>query len=168
MLIYVVNTTYTQLMEELEGIIAEINSLSSGITLRRVSTQAESNYLIYFGNRTTYYTQYEPAVASLVEANYGVFWVNWDGRYRIYRGSMYVDTERTEHIDCQKHLLREELTQSLGMMQDTDDYPSSIFYQSWTCSPRYSDLDKQLIRWQLSPSIKPGMTREDLLSLWGY
>nr|WKN34881.1 DUF2927 domain-containing protein [Tunicatimonas sp. TK19036] len=168
MRIYVVDTTYTELMDELDGVMAEINALSGGITLQRVSTQDESNYLIYFGDRRTYTRKYEPSASPLVEDNYGVFWIYWDDEYQIYQGSMYVDMERTQETNCQKHLLREELTQSLGLMQDSDDYPTSIFYQQWTCLPRYADIDKQLIRWQLSPDIEAGMRRDDLLALWGF
>lgn len=165
-LIYVADTSYPELMEELKTIISEINDLSTTIALRQVATRAESNYLIYFGDAQTYSQQYEPAAASLVEDNWGVFWIYWDRSYRIFRGSMYVDTERTESLDCQKHLLREELTQSLGLMQDTDDYPNSIFYQSWTCGPQYADIDKELIRWQLSDDITAGMTHSEIIARW--
>lgn len=164
--IFVVDTTYAELMEELDRIVTEINDLSTTITLRQVATRAESNYLIYFGNAQTYATGYEPAAAPFVEDNLGLFWIYWDGSYRIKRGSMYVDTERTQSLDCQRHLLREELTQSLGLMQDTNDFPASIFYQRWTCEPQYADIDKQLIRWQLSEEIEAGMNRADIIALW--
>ncbi|WKN41739.1 DUF2927 domain-containing protein [Tunicatimonas pelagia] len=164
--IFVVDTTYTELMQELNQIIAEINDLSTTISLNLVATRTESNYLIYFGDAQTYATEYEPAAAPLVEENWGIFWIYWNAGYSINRGSMYVDTERTESLVCQKHLLREELTQSLGLMQDTNDFLASIFYQPWTCTPRYADIDEQLIRWQLSEEIKTGMNRTDIITLW--
>ncbi|MEM9674557.1 MAG: DUF2927 domain-containing protein [Bacteroidota bacterium] len=166
--IFVVDTTYSELMDELDQIVDEINDLSATVTLRRAKTRVESNYLIYFGNTLTYATDYEPAAASLVEreTNKGAFWIYWDGNYRIIRGSMYVNTEREQLLNCQKHTLREEITQSLGLMQDTDDFPTSIFYQSRSCGTQYADIDKQLIRWQLSEEIKAGMNRSDIVALW--
>lgn len=75
-------------------------------------------------------------------------------------------TERTGSPDCRKHLLREELTQSFGLMKDTNDHLGSIFYQPWTCDTRYADIDLQLIHWQLSDEIKAGMTRSDIIAVW--
>ena len=59
---------------------------------------------------------------------------------------MYVDLERTgDNFEAQKHLLREELTQSLGLFNDSWKYPESIFYQGWSTVTEYSDMDKRLI-----------------------
>jgi hypothetical protein len=59
---------------------------------------------------------------------------------------MYVDIERTKSRDAQRHLLREELTQSLGLINDTYDYPESIFYQGWTETTEYAPIDRELIQ----------------------
>ena len=45
-----------------------------------------------------------------------------------------------------KHLLREELTQSLGFFNDSWLYPESIFYQGWTDVTEYSEMDKEIIK----------------------
>jgi hypothetical protein len=58
---------------------------------------------------------------------------------------MYVDLYRANEIDEQKHLLREELTQSLGLVNDSWKYKNSIFYQGWTTTTEYSDIDRELI-----------------------
>jgi hypothetical protein len=59
---------------------------------------------------------------------------------------MYVDVERTSfNYDAQKHLLREELTQSLGLLNDSWKYPESIFYQGWTTTTEFTEMDKRLI-----------------------
>jgi hypothetical protein len=67
-------------------------------------------------------------------------------------------------MNCKKHLLREELTQSLGMTNDFDDdmlekdEKGSIFNQKYHCNPRYIDLDKRIISTFLSPTIKANYT----------
>ena len=69
---------------------------------------------------------------------------------------MYIDIFRADFIE-QKHLLREELTQSLGLARDSDRYVNSIFQSSWTQTLRYSDLDKDLIRLLYHPKMSTGL-----------
>ena len=57
---------------------------------------------------------------------------------------MYVDIYRANDQE-QKHLLREELTQSLGLFNDSYKYPESIFYQDWTTTTEYAQIDRELI-----------------------
>jgi hypothetical protein len=49
-------------------------------------------------------------------------------------------------VEAQKSVLREELTQSLGLCNDSWEYPNSIFYQGWSTNTEYSDLDKEIIQ----------------------
>jgi hypothetical protein len=58
---------------------------------------------------------------------------------------MYVDIIRAKEDDAQKHLLREELTQSLGLFNDSYKYDNSIFYQGWTTTTEYAPIDRELI-----------------------
>ena len=58
---------------------------------------------------------------------------------------MYIDTQRPD-VSGQKHLLREELTQSLGLANDSYLFDDSIFQQSWTNVTKYSQMDKDIIR----------------------
>ena len=48
-------------------------------------------------------------------------------------------------LNEKKHLLREEVTQSLGLFNDSWSYSNSIFYQGWTEVTEFSDLDKKII-----------------------
>jgi len=162
--IFVPDTTYPQLMEELTSIIDEINDLSSTILLRRVNSMETSNYVIYFGDAGTYVSDYESNAAGFVDDNWGYFYIYWDS-FEINRGSMYVDVTRAEETECRKHLLREELTQSLGLMNDTDDYTNSIFFQSWTCTTSYAELDRKMIDYILRPELQPGMTEEEVIAV---
>ncbi|MDX1618398.1 MAG: DUF2927 domain-containing protein, partial [Balneolaceae bacterium] len=157
--IYLPVTAYPELNKELDRIIDELNNLSEKITLDRVDSRSESNFIVFFGNSDTYVSDYEPNAAGRTEANYGLFWTHWDGRYRINEGSLYVDMFRVEDPERRKHLLREELTQAPGLMNDTDRYPESIFYGSWTCTTSYSEMDRQVIKFFLSSGDKAGMGR---------
>lgn len=146
---------------ELDKIINEINDLSESIQLSRTTSKDKANYQIYFGTGEQY-SQIEPNAKAYVDNNFGLLWVYWNANNEIYQGSMYVDIERTGDQDAQKHLLREELTQSLGLLNDSYKYSESIFYQDWTQTTEYSELDKQLIKVLYSKEIKPGMTQQQV------
>lgn len=163
--IYVPDTSYPELMEELDRVIKELNNYSEGISLKQVSEQSESNYIIYFGDADTYVSEYESNAEDHIENNYGLFWIYWNSGYEINEGSMYVDVYRTEDLDCQKHLLREELTQSLGLMNDSDKYSDSIFYKDWTCNTSYSEMDEKVIETFQSSDIEAGMERKEVTNM---
>jgi hypothetical protein len=64
----------------------------------------------------------------------------------VAEGLMYVDVTRASNDEnAQKHLLREELTQSLGLFNDSYKYDNSIFYQGWTTTTEYDPIDRELI-----------------------
>ncbi len=164
--IFVPDTTQTQLNRELDNILVELKPLIGEIRIYRVDSRSKANFMVYFGNASTYVNTYAPEAEHFVGNNQGLFWVHWDEKSAITDGSMYVDIERTGDVECQKHLLREELTQSLGLMQDTQQYPTSIFQQNWTCNTTYSNVDRKLIQLLYLPAIKPGMTKKEVINLF--
>ena len=143
-------------LEELERIIAEINELQSGVRLRIAASS---------GSVQLHFTT--PDEFSLFEPNYvagndGFFWTYWFGAH-IVRAHIFVNVEQEEIF--RKHLLREELTQSLGLMNDSTRYEDSIFYQSWTDTNEYSFLDQILIQILYRDDVRAGMNREALMEL---
>ncbi|EKU98914.1 Protein of unknown function (DUF2927) [Leptolyngbya sp. PCC 7375] len=151
----------TYLDVELTKIIDELNQLSESIQLTRTASKEESNYLIHFGSAAEY-SDIEPNAKPYVDDNWGLLWVYWDGNGEIYQGSMYVDVLRATDEDAQKHILREELTQSLGLLNDSYKYPESIFYQKWTETTEYSAIDQQIIKILYSDKVKANMTQQEL------
>lgn len=132
-----------QMSSELEGeltrIVIELNSLIEPIEIKVVPTQAAANYVIFLGPWKDFWNSWPEVNGERLEHNWGYFQVRrgW--------GLMYVDTYRA-NIGEQKHLLREELTQSLGLFNDSPKYRESIFYAGWTTTTEYSDLDRELIQ----------------------
>jgi hypothetical protein len=75
---------------------------------------------------------------------------------------MYVDVYRASLIE-QKHLLREELTQSLGLAKDSNLYPESIFQQSFsTKTTEHAAIDRDLVRLLYHPEMKIGLNRDEV------
>lgn len=160
MRIFVPDTSFSYMNEELNLIVEEINALSPQNWISIVKSRSEANMIAYFGNKDTYVQQYERNAESYVNSNLGLFWVYWNGRFELIRGSVFVDMVRLAEATCQRHLLREELTQSLGLFNDSFWYPNSIFYQNWTCSPNYAPFDKSVIQIHMDDKILPGMDRK--------
>lgn len=144
------------LLQELDDIIAELNDLiTDGVTLSIVEQGQAANLSIFFGSGTAY-AEVNPSALQYVNNNRGLFFVNWDGTQNLNWADMYVDTERVEEV-FQRHLLREELTQSLGLAMDRPEYPESIFQTSWTSTTEYADIDKELIRLLYHPDVVSGL-----------
>lgn len=141
--IYVQGDKIDYLMLELDRVVAELNDIIHPININIVSDPSQANYTIYFGSQAGYH-EIEPSSVDYTEGNWGLFVVN--SGQTINQGTMYVDIERCSSVDAQKHLLREELTQSLGLFNDSEKYPNSIFQQAWTETTEYSDIDIRMIQ----------------------
>ena len=127
------------LMNELRKIVAELNVIIDPINIKIVSTKSESNYIVYFGSHLDFKNKYSCNDPQHLDDNWGYFEVYPN------RGKMYVDLYRNDDTESHKHLLREELTQSLGLFNDSWDYPESIFYQGWTTTTEFAPIDRELI-----------------------
>lgn len=132
------------LKSELEIIITELNELINNISVEVVEIKDSSNFLIFLGSHGWYNSSVSKSVNYTAD-NLGLFIISKSNNV-ITKGTMYVDMYRTENLLEKKHLLREELTQSLGLFNDSWLYPESIFYQGWSTVTKYSDIDKELIK----------------------
>jgi hypothetical protein len=137
--------------QTLRSVIGEVNSILGEERLLLV--EREPNLNLYFVPRARF-IDYDP---DYVPGNEGFASVFWDGDHRIYRAIVLITTERITQRE-RSHLIREELTQSLGLLKDSFKYPDSIFYQPWTDTQTYADIDRKIIRMLHLPAIKPGMS----------
>lgn len=157
MRIFVGGSPTPELLSELDIIINEINDLSTtGFTIEVVDDTLQSNYYIYFGSGSSY-AEIFPSQSNLVAANFGLFSIFWNGENELFRGYMYVDIFRADSTE-QKHLLREELTQSLGLAKDSPLFSESIFQQAFSTKvTEYAQIDKDLIRLLYHPEMRIGL-----------
>jgi hypothetical protein len=158
MKIFVGGAKTAELMNELQDIVAEINSQATdGFSISIVSDSLQMNYYIFLGPANEYGKKY-PTQAGLAVDNWGLFSISWDPSDQINWGSMYVDVNRANAVE-EKHLLREELTQSLGLAKDSQRYDDSIFQKDWTTTNEYSGIDRDLIRLLYHPEMQIGLTQ---------
>ncbi|MFC1550599.1 DUF2927 domain-containing protein [Candidatus Neomarinimicrobiota bacterium] len=142
-----------------ETVIADLNRLIQKPQLQLVDNN--QNVSMYFAPEKEF-AMLEP---NYVPTNYGFFWTNWyDDNYELYSTTILI---ASDHINQEErsHLIREELTQSLGLMNDSNQYINSMFYQGWSTTSEFSQLDKKIIRALYQPHIKSGMTHSETLQL---
>lgn len=117
--------------QALEQVVSELRALgASGIQI----VPSGGDVRVHFADPGEF-RKIEP---NYVEGNLGFFWSS--GNVLIAAGSRVTQRERD-------HLLREEITQLLtGCYRDSNRYPDSIFYQGWTDTTQYTELDKAVIK----------------------
>lgn len=144
-------------LRTLRSIISEINNLTSG-AIRMQLVDRNPNLTIHFVPEPQFRT-IEPAY---IPVNFGFFVTRWNNRGMINRANVLITTTGVTQKE-RSHLIREELTQALGLMRDSYRYADSMFYQPWTDTTRYSELDQALIQMLYLPQVKPGMTTAEVL-----
>ncbi|MCA6078724.1 DUF2927 domain-containing protein [Fulvivirga sedimenti] len=147
----------SRLLQEFADIKDEINSLATdGFEMIEVQDSLEANYYLFFGSGTEYVKHF-PYQSEYVPFNWGLFYLVFNQRAEFIGGHMYVDIDRANNTE-QLHLLREELTQSLGLAKDSKRYPTSIFQQDWTTTTNYAEIDRELIRLLYNPNMVVGVS----------
>lgn len=122
----------------LRNVVADFNAISREMQLQIVQGPADTT--IHFAPESQF-KSIEPNYRPL---NYGFFWVTWDSAGSITRSTILISTTDVSEIHrC--HLIREELTQSTGLMADSPKYVDSVFYSEFSVTTAYSELDKQVI-----------------------
>jgi hypothetical protein len=120
------------------------------------------------GNVTVFYgpdSEFRNHVPDYVDGNRGYFSLSLDGSDRIYHSDIVISSAMSSEVRA--HLLREELTQSLGLVQDSWAHKDSMFYQGWTTTPQFSELDKETIHLLYDERVAPGMTVREVQALFG-
>jgi len=141
-------------LKSLRTVVSEVNGLVDSIEVKIVNQ--DPNLKIYFVP-VSQFPKYEP---NYTPSNYGFCWVGWK-KDVIHESRVLISTVGITQKE-RSHLIREELTQCMGLMRDSDKYTESIFYSGWTDSTKYTEMDKALIRILYSPEIRPGMNELQL------
>lgn len=146
-------------MQTINSIISDLNYLIGEIKIKLVDKK--ENLTITFSPEN----QFKVIDQNYVPTNYGFFWALWhDDNFVIYNASILVSSAGITQ-QARSHLIREELTQSLGLMNDSNKYNNSIFYQEWTDVTEFSKIDKSVIKLLYLKNIKPGMSKEQVLGV---
>lgn len=145
--------------DELTIIVDELNSFFiDDFHIEVVSEIDEANFVIFHGSFNDYKYQYQPQ-HDINQWTHGYFDLSIDSDFTISSGHMFLNSHVTSEAQ-QRHLLREELTQALGLNNDIDHYPHSIFYQGYSDVRTYAEIDIEVIRLLYHPQLIPGLSKE--------
>lgn len=132
---------------EAEKVVQELDQLLPTTRLHLVDSG--ENITMLFTDQQGF-DRYAPEYA---KNNIGYFHINWHPKTKyvttgriLIRSKGIIQTKRN-------HVIREEITQILGLMRDSDDFKESIFYQGYSETNHYSEKDKQVIL--LWDALKP-------------
>lgn len=154
---HIIGNPHTEYLAELERVMDELHKLT-GLSFTEVRKTRQANLVIVFGSANNY-IEIEPQAKKYTDKNWGLFFTRWNGLGEIYYATMYVDIFRAKGKQV-KHLLREELTQLLGLMRDSYKYKESIFYQRWTTGTEYAPIDRALLRLLYHPDMPMNANKE--------
>ena len=153
------------LAAEIEQVIAELTALSTYIEIELVAMKEVSNCQLFLGRKENYVQRLEPNAEGIAEGNSGFASIAWNSNNEIIHASACLDIVNYTDQQLHKHVLREELAQVLGLINDTVFDDNSIFYQFDTDRISYSDMDRQLIAFMLGNELKAGMCKSEVIAI---
>lgn len=153
------NPTHDDLVT-LKKVVFELNSIIQPIDLSVVEN--DENINIYFVPQGDF-SKYIPGA---VMGNWAYFTYYTKDRWEIEKAVITIGTFGSEQRD-RNNFIREELTQALGMGNDSPRYRNSIFYETEgeSLNEKYSKLDKKVIEILYRTDITLGMDKEEIFQV---
>lgn len=149
-----------------EDVIRTINpSLKSTIGEIRVLPDADpaAELKIYFAPLADFPRIAKENNAQFIGGNLGFFWMNWDAGNVVTSGLVMLAADKLSG-DKLRHFAFEEIIQSLGLSNDSDEFPDSIFFAKGSDGGKVtqpSALDLRLLQW-FYENAAPGESRKAL------
>ena len=144
--IYLSGTYEKYMVDEVEDILIDLNAIINPIQLTLVKNKSDANMIIFFGNYNSFVT-INPDLIDAPKLK------DCDGYFKLKsRGDEIVSSRIFINLDKQQSkldlqdCLREEITQSLGTINDSWKYKNSVFYQGPNYVTRYSEIDVNIIK----------------------
>lgn len=128
---------------EVVKVIIELNRLVYPLKIQLVQRPADANSFVYFGSIAGY-NRSSFSDVQLPNLYFGHFHIK-TYKHEIQKAHVFINTKETSSLR-QKHIIREEIVQSLGLINDTYDFKESIFYQGYSEVSAFSRLDEAVIK----------------------
>ena len=145
-------------MEVLEDVISDLNVLMEEVQVELVDS--DPSVEVHFNA----IAQFPTILPSYVPGNWGYFSVWFDGGSRIYQSVVLLASDVANQVQ-RNHLIREEVTQMLGLAKDSHAYPNSIFYQVWTTTQDYAPIDEAIIEMLYRAQLPRGIAHRQAVDL---
>jgi hypothetical protein len=144
--------------EDYATLTNHIDTLNGFGILPKISiVSSDANFFIYFVTLD----EMDDVIPGYVEGNWGYFYLYWDGDYAINKAYMGIATDVNTQ-ESRNHLILEEFTQALGLMNDSRKYEDSIFQAEWTTTQSLMDIDYKLLYMLYSDYLSTGMGESEV------
>jgi len=137
--------------------ISDFNTISK-YTKLSVVNDSNAEIKIYFVPKS----DFPKYIKFFNKEDYAYFWDEPITRNcEILSGVIVISTDSPSEYRC--HVIREELTQSLGLAKENYQYRDSMFYgHSSIYTTKYSEIDKHLIDMLYNSNIRSCATKDDV------
>lgn len=149
----------------IKNTINKINNLIKGeFKIQLVDSHVKSNAVIFLLEKDKVESLVPKLFEGIEEELAGLALVEYDlDNYEIKHAKIFIDIN--EPLESQKSIILEELTQSIGLMNDSEKYSNSIFYQNKALDSintlEYSKMDIEIIKMLYHPKMKPGLNSKN-------
>ncbi len=153
--IYVMGNFTHEDYEIIKGHVDCLNSMEGIPSISLVCDMKEANVFVNF------ISQWEMSQKIRVEeVLWGFVRCYWNERYEITNAEVLIVYDRTTQSQ-RHHVIIEEMTQMLGLLNDSYMYEDSIFYNGYSETTRLSRIDELVIRLLYNSGVKSGMRGDD-------
>jgi len=155
-----------EIQEAFLEIVGELNSLTPSISI--VPESRNPNYNVYVGPRSE---------LSKINSYFFVDSINTQGLVQVWknpnndsaqfaRAMVINDSSGSIRFQEIRNILQEEITQGLGLLNDSYKYPESIFYELQGSNDLISQLDRKIIYMMYSENLKAGFTESETRAIF--
>ena len=146
----------------LQGHVDAMNQISGIPHISFVQDAVLANMSISFITQS----EMNKITEALKEISFGYTKIWWNQETCITRAQIYIVCDKQTTLERQ-HTILEELTQAMGLMNDSGRYSDSIFYVHYSASIlSLSEMDWDLLRIHYADAIKAGMNSSTVTNLY--
>jgi hypothetical protein len=145
----------------INDVVSEVNAIVGSQLMALVGSEAEANMHVIFAPPN----EFASILPEYTAGNLGYFYFWFGAPQSINKATVLITTDGVTQKE-RSHLIREEVTQALGLAKDSNKYPDSIFYQPWTDVTSYAPIDRKLIKMLNMPVVKPGMNEAEVRAVF--
>ena len=127
------------IVDELNSIVSELNGIINTVDVQVTNSKSDANMVISIGSLDKIKNEY-PVFKNTIYQN-----ANAGFSIGMNYSNVFLNTNNIRSVQHAKHVLREELTQAMGLMNDSYKYPESVFYEGVSETTEYAPIDRVLI-----------------------
>ena len=151
---------YTVVMET----VLQLNEILTNTKLKQLRMVTRNNtgadIRVYFIPLNEFFDAATKHGFTYVKGNLGYFWTFWNAQHEINRAYVLLASDKLRGEELQ-HFALEEITQALGLSNDSPIFHDSIFHSGNGNTLELSELDRKLVRFFYN-YVKPGTNKKEL------